>query len=185
MKREESLDREQNVSVSFSKRKEWPRKCTHIHTHKMQRSDTIRLRESFFDRFCRILLSFFFSSSFSRHVQYRLQKKKKMYRIFIHSPGKYFKSTNIATFLFHHLSDIYVVLNSIKKKNYCNFFHMHIRQNEHKNWYINRECRKNIFSIVYNKSFNKSLLWNLNNLIFQTYSIYIYILLRIKDNHYL
>lgn len=27
---------------------------------------------------------------------------------------------------------------------------MHIRQNEHKNWYINRECRKNIFSIVYN-----------------------------------
>lgn len=75
-------------------------------------------------------------------------KKKKC--IFIHSPGKYFKSTNIATFLFHHLSDIYVVLNSIKKKNYCNFFHMHIRQNEHKNWYINRECRKNIFSIVYN-----------------------------------
>lgn len=122
MKREESLDREQNVSVSFSKRKEWPRKCTHIHTHKMQRSDTIRLRESFFDRFCRILLSFFFSSSFSRHVQYRLQKKKKMYRIFIHSPGKYFKSTNIATFLFHYLSDIYICVEFDKKKIIAIFF---------------------------------------------------------------
>lgn len=58
----------------------------------MQRSDTIRLHESFFDRFCRILLSFFFS--FSRHVQYRLQKKKKISPYF-HSLGKYFKSTNI------------------------------------------------------------------------------------------
>lgn len=57
--------------------------------------------------------------------------KKNMYIPYFHSLGKYFKSTSIATFLFHQLSGIYV-LNSMKK-NYCNFFHMHIRQNEGKN----------------------------------------------------
>lgn len=114
MKREESLDREQNVSVSFSKRKEWPRKCTHTHTYKMQRSDTICLRESFFDRFCRILLSFFFSSSFSRHVQYRLQKKKNVFS-FIRLVN--ISRVRISQHSYFITCQIYIyVLNSIKKK---------------------------------------------------------------------
>lgn len=116
MKREESLDREQNVSVSFSKRKEWPRKCTYIHTHKMQRSDTIRLRESFFDRFCRILLSFFFSFSFSRHVQYRLQKKKKK-TVFSFIRLVNISRVRISQHSYFITCQIYIyVLNSIKKK---------------------------------------------------------------------
>lgn len=88
----------------------------------MQRSDTIRLRDSFFDRFCRILLSFFFLLLSRGTCNIVCKKKKKMYRIFIHSPGKYFKSTNIATFLFHYLSDIYIRVEFDKKKIIAIFF---------------------------------------------------------------
>lgn len=77
---------------------------------------------------------------------------------------------------------------------------MHIRQNEGKNWYISWECRKNEFSIVYNSLIlvfalesEQSDFPNVFYNIFHIYTciyiyniyVYMYILLRIKDNHYL
>lgn len=117
MKREESLDREQNVSVSFSKRKEWPRKCTYIHTHKMQRSDTIRLRESFFDRFCRILLSFFFLLLSRGTCNIVCKKKKKKCTVFSFIRLVNISRVRISQHSYFITCQIYIyVLNSIKKK---------------------------------------------------------------------